>query len=272
MKPISTAKSLAPGTIIRRIGNNKDQQGSFLKYDAKNNMILANIIDMETGSLVASEGVLKPQPADKLYYYASSFSSNPASDKALKVVKSWPLYKKHGDLQDKIINFVRITYVPEQIIDMSKRDCLQSLFVPIQQKFRIGRFTENRGSERVCNDIFMLWLESINIGKHLTYLAQVTKEKGQLPIFYSAGAKTHEETANLIQNEIFTFEPNLGGHIKYADFKNGTRHFIVDAGSKYMGVGSKTPLAVSKMVAGALKKLYPDFDFTPLKGRGAIGE
>jgi hypothetical protein len=272
MKPISTIKSMKPGTIIRRIGKDKDQQGSFLKYDEKKNMILVNIIDMTAGTLVASAGVLKPQPADKLYYYPSSFSKSPVSDKALKVVKAWPLYKKHAELQDQIVNFIRISYTPEQIIGMSKKDSLQPLFVPIQQKFRIGRFTENRKPERVCNDIFMLWLEAIDPQKHITYLALVNKKKNQIPRFYSAGTKPHETTANLLQNEIFTFEPSLGGHIRYAGIKNGTRHFIVDAGSSYLGVGAKTPLAVSKMVVGALKKLYPELEFTPVKGRGASGE
>jgi hypothetical protein len=269
MKPLSTVKSLKPGAIIRRIGNDKDQQGSFLKYDKKKNIILVNIIDMTTGTLLASEGVLKPQPTDKLYYYPSSFSNNAVSAKALKIVKAWPLFKKHAELQDQIVNFVRISYAPEQIIGMSKKDSLQPLFVPIQQKFRIGRFTENRGPERVGNDIFMLWLESMDPQTHITYLALITKGKNQVPRFYSAGAKSHEETVRLLQNEIFAFEPNLGGHIRYTGIRNGTRHFIVDAGSNYLGVGVKTPLSVCKMAMGALKKLYPELEFTPVKGRGA---
>ena len=61
LKPLNIKDNLEPGTIIRRIGNGKDQQGSFLEFDENYNMILANIIDMQSGHLVANEAVLKPQ-------------------------------------------------------------------------------------------------------------------------------------------------------------------------------------------------------------------
>jgi len=46
LKPLPQAKKIGPGTIIRRIGNGKDQQGSFLEYDDDGNYILINILDM----------------------------------------------------------------------------------------------------------------------------------------------------------------------------------------------------------------------------------
>src|SRR5512137_451813 len=122
LKPLNMKDNLEPGTIIRRIGNGKDQQGSFLEFDEKFNMILANIIDMQSGHLVASEAVLKPLQNDKLYYYASSFDSSPVSEKAMKIITSWPLYKDHVELQEQIMNFISLSYAPEQIIEMSKND------------------------------------------------------------------------------------------------------------------------------------------------------
>lgn len=269
-KPVSNKKSITPGTIIRRVGSSKDQQGSFLKFDENWNMILANIIDMSNGTLVASEAVLKPQSSDKIYYYESSFNDSPVAAKALKIIKNWPFLKEHGELKDRIINFISISYTPEQIIDMSEREMLHLLFVPVQQKFRLGRFKEHRIPSRVCNDIFKLWLESMNTGKHMTYLAQVTEQKSHSPMFYSAGAVAHEETAKRLQDEIFKFDPTHGGHIKVIGIENDKKLFVIDAGSKYMGLGVKTPLAVSSMVADALHALYPEFEFTPLEGRGAI--
>lgn len=271
MKPISTIKNLEPGTIIRRIGSDKDQQGSFLKYDESHNMILANIIDMATGTLVANEGVLKPKSGDKIYYYDSSFDGSPLAEKALKIVRDWPLFKERKDLQDRIISFIRVTWVPEQIMEMSKNETLQELFVPVQQRFRIGRFKEQRDPERVCNDMFILWLESTNDGKHITYLASITHVKDAVPQFYSSGVKAHEETAKLLQKESFAFDPTHGGHIRENGVKNGKKHFEVDAGCNYLGLGVKSPLEVAKQVTGALKSVYPEFEFTPLAGCGAKG-
>ncbi len=271
LKPLNIKDSLEPGTIIRRIGTEKDQQGSFLEFDEKYNMILANIIDMKSGNLVASEAVLKPQQNDKLYYYSSSFASSPVSEKAVKIITGWPLYKNNADLQEQIMNFISLSYAPEQVIEMSKNDSLHLLFIPVQQKFRIGRFSERRNLERVSNDVFMLWLESVNPGRHITYLARVVQQKNQEPRFYSAGTKTHEKTAAQLASEIYKFDPTHGGHIRLEGMKKGKRHFIVDAGSKYMGLGVKTPLHVSEVVVDALRETYQEFEFTPVEGQKALG-
>ena len=270
LKPISKKNILEPGTIIRRIGSGKDQQGSFLEFDENYNMILVNIIDMKSGSLLASEGVLKPQEGDKLYYYPTTFSSSGETQKAMKIIKAWPLYKKHEALQDEIVNFISISYSPEQIINLSKTDSLNLVFVPVQQKFRIGRFGERRNMARVCNDVFMLWLEAMNIGKNITYLATITHLKNRVPQFYSIGAKSHDKTAKRLQEEAYKFDPTHGGQIKAAGFEKGKKHFIVDAGSQYMGLGVKTPLSVATVVTDALKKTYPEFIFTPVEGQGAV--
>lgn len=272
MKPIKTIKNLEPGTIIRRIAGDKDQQGSFLKFDEEHNMILANIIDMAAGTLIANEAVLKPQSGDKIYYYDSSFDDGSLSKKALAIVKEWALFKEHKNLQDRIISFVRITWVPEQIIEMSGNKTLQHLFVPLQQRFRIGRFTEQRDPERVCNDLFILWLESLDGENHITYLAHIPNHKGEVPRFYSSGVKKHEETAKLLQKEKFKFDPTHGGHINVAGVKNGKKHFNVDAGCNYLGLGVKTPLSVSQVVSNALKTVYTEFEFSPLDGCGALSD
>ena len=270
LKPISTKKEVKPGTIIRRIGKKKDQQGSFLKYDEKMNMILVNIIDMAAGTLVANEGVLTPQAGDKIYYYESSFSDSPESEKAVSIIKKAPLYLKYPDLQEQMLNFIHLAFVPEQIIEMSKKETLQKLFVPVQQRFRIGRFTENRDPDRVCNENFMLWLESITEDQLMTYLATIVDKKDSTPVFFSAGNKPHDETALLLQKEVFRFDPTHGGHIRTRGLQNGKKHFIVDAGSKYMGLGVKTPMQVCEGVVNALKKQYPEFEFTPMEGCGVL--
>ena len=118
----------------------------------------------------------------------------------------------------------------------------------------------------------MLWLESLPDGAHITYLARRRRLKDQTPIFYSAGVKTHEETAAQLNHEIYKFDPTHGGHIKATGVKGGKKHFIIDAGSTYMGLGTDTPKSHSEFVVKALEKIYPDFTFTAEEGRGAIGD
>ncbi|MBP7736303.1 MAG: hypothetical protein KA369_10065 [Spirochaetes bacterium] len=271
LKPLTESTKLEPGTVIRRIGNGKDQQGSFLEFDDEGNYILINIIDMKSGTLAASEGVLKPKEGDALYYYSSSFATSPDAAKALRIIKEWPLFKDNAKLQQQILSFATLSYVPEQIIEMSKNDTLTHLFIPIQERFRIGRFHERRNPERLCNETFLQWLQTLQRGNHITYLALIMQQKHHIPRFYSIGTRPHEETAKLLMDEPFNFSPTNGGHIKAMGLKDGKKHFIVDAGSTYFGRGVKTPLHVSESVVAGLKKVYPDFEFTPLAGRGAFG-
>jgi hypothetical protein len=271
LKPLTPSVKLKPGTILRRIGNGKDQQGSFLEYNDDGNYILINIIDMKNGTLAALEGILKPQQGDSLYYYPSTFGTSKAADKAFRIVKEWPLFRDNARLQQQILNFVTLAYVPEQIIEMSNNNSLPFLFVPIQERFRIGRFTERRNPARVCNEAFILWLESLHTGNHITYLALIMQQKHHIPRFYSIGTKPHEETAKLLMDEVYNFSPTHGGHLKTVGFEKGKKHFIVDAGSNFLGRGVKTPLHVSEAVVGGLKKVYPEFEFTPVEGRGAFG-
>jgi hypothetical protein len=272
LKALTKKKKLEQGMIIRRIGGGKDQQGSFLEYDEHGNLILINIIDMKAGSLYASRGVLKPKPGDKLYYYTSGFNKkSPEAEQAFMIIKKWPFFQKHREIQQQIINFISITYVPEQIIEMSKKDSMAAVFVPIQEEFRIGRFSERRNPQRLCNETFLRWLESLQKGKHITYVALTFQQKQPIPLFYSIGTKPHEETAKVLRSESFNFPPNQGGHIKAVGVKEGKKHFLVDAGSNFFGRGIHTPQHVSEEVTRGLKKVYPEMEFTPVEGRGAFG-
>ncbi|MBN1498002.1 MAG: hypothetical protein JXA07_14610 [Spirochaetes bacterium] len=272
LKPLEDNNNLQPGTIIRRTSPTKDQQGSFLKFDKEYNIILVNIIDMLTGYLLASEGVLKKQPDDRLYYYPTSFKDSPDYSRAMKIITAWPLYANNPVLQDKIVLFISGSYAPEQIVEMERTDSLNLLFVPVQQKFRLGRFPERRSRDRVCNDVFMLWLESLADDTHITYLSCIREQKDHIPLFYSAGDRPHEATAAQLRQEIYAFDPTHGGHIRSSGLKGDKKHFVVDAGSTYMGLGARTPKSHSEFVAKGLKKVFPDFEFTPEEGRGALGE
>ncbi len=267
--PIKNKNKLTPGTIIRRTNKEKDQQGCFVRLE-EDNLILINIIDIKNKTLFASEGILKPQRGDKLYYYNSSFKDNPLSKDALEIIKRWPLYKKNTELQTSIVQFVCATYVPEQILEWQESDSLPLLFVPIKQKFRLGNQREKRDPSRVYKDKFKMWLDSLFDGEHITYVAHIT-QRTSYPKFYTIGTKPHQETEKSLLGTAYSFKPTDAGHIKANRSKNNKKHFLLDAGSNYIGRGVKTPLHVAEKVAEALRKFYPEYEFTPLVGRGAFG-
>ena len=268
---INDPANLSIGSIVRRTGNGKDQQGCFYRVDEDGGIILLNVLDLNEGTLAAAEGILRMKDDDHLYRYTSSFRDSPYARQALEILHEWPLYKKNEQLQNAITNFVIMSYVPEQLVEMKKSENMSFLFVPIQQKFRIGRFTECRNWDRVGKEMFRDWLEGLHDGEHITYVAQVMQQKSYTPKFFSAGTKPHIETETILMQEPYNFRPTHGGHIKAGKPRNGKKHFMVDAGSNYLGRGVKTPMHVVKKVTDSLKARYPDYDFTPVEGRGAFG-
>ncbi len=259
------------GTIVLRHNpeSHKIQQGIFVHYD--DGIILKNVIDCTHYSFLATEGIVYPDRNDVFYKALTNFNTSPVAHKALKVIYQWPLYQKHPELSLHIEQFVKSTFVPEQILDLQKKDNLKAVFIPLQQYFRIGRYKERRNIERVCHDKFKFWLDSLRIGEHITYLASVAGISSHTPKFYSAGTKPHEVTHQYLEQEEFAFNPTHGGHIKCNAIVDGKKQFIVDAGSNYIGRGVKATLFTAKQVASGLKKLYPEYEFVPVAGRGAFG-
>lgn len=271
MVPVGKGEVLSPMTSVRRIGAGKDQQGLFTRYDDSGGMILVHVIDPSKGEFIAEAGVLTLKAGDKLYRYTDSFALSPDADAALLLLRQWPLYIKHPELHSAIELFVTTAYVPSQILALRDRDEMPILFIPIQQKFRIGRFEEKTDWSKVRKDLFRGALDTLREGEHITYLAQVPQTQSASPLFYSAGTKPHYETHMCLLAEPYGFNPSHGGHILSVKPESAKKRFIVDAGSQYKGKGVKTPFHVAKDVAAALSRTYPDFEFVPVEGRGAFG-
>ncbi|MCP4134460.1 MAG: hypothetical protein GY754_26035 [bacterium] len=269
--PLEETENLVMGTILRRISKEKDQQGCFIQKDENGSLILINVLDFKNKALAASEGLLKPQKDDNLYYYQSSFKDNPFAMEAFDIVKNWPLYKKNEKLQNSMLKFVASAYVPEQILEWQKSDSLELLFIPIQQKLRIGRYKEQRDPNRISKEQFKSWLDTLDFGEHITYLAQVLPQKDFLPKFFSAGTRPHQVTESALMETEFNFKPTHGGHIKVIKSKSKKKRFLVDAGSEYIGRGTHAPLVSAEEVTEGLKKIFPAYEYTPIEGRGAFG-
>ena len=86
LKQLTIKEEFQPGTIIRRINIDKDQQGCFIGYDGEN-LILINVINLLESKFEANEGILRPLKDDKLFYYTSSFEKNQVSTAAINVIK-----------------------------------------------------------------------------------------------------------------------------------------------------------------------------------------
>ncbi|MBI3394439.1 MAG: hypothetical protein HY042_01250 [Spirochaetia bacterium] len=264
--------SLERGIVVRRVTTGKIHQGMSggLSEDG-NGLILVDVIDLEARAYLTAGGVVRFQPGERFYRHAFSFRDSPVADAALAVVTEWVLFRDSPGLQAEILEFVKNCFSPEHILDLKKTDALPVLFVPIQQRFKIGRFTEKIDYDAVRRDRFRQQLDAMGDGKHMTYVAFIPNDTNHEPLFYSFGTKPHQETTVNLRREEFGFRPMIGGHIKAVVDNDGKRRFIVDAGSNYLGVGQQTPLSVAENVVAGLKLVYPEFEFIPVPGRDAFG-
>jgi hypothetical protein len=268
---ITDSSALKKGQIIRRVNNSKDQQGIFLSYDNHGHLILVDVIDMKKNSYAVEAGILKINKSDKLYIFTKSFTKNKESNKARDVLTRWPLYKKNKKLQKSMLAFLEHSFAPEQILDFENSDNLHYLFIPLQQKFKIGRFEEKINWDLERKNRFKYHLDHLKRGEHITYIAFLPPSSSFSPLFYSIGTKPHEITAYSLQSEPFNFKATNGGHIKCIEKTKKKHSFLVDAGSKYLGKGNQSPLHTAKKVCKELATVFKDYNFTPIEGRRAFG-
>ena len=268
---IDKSEDIPRGSIVRRVGNGKDQQGCYMNNDDAGDMILANVIDISDKSFVSPAGILVLKEGDILYKYKKRFGNDKASQDAMEIITEWPLYKKNAPMQKTMSYFIRNSFSPDQIIYMRNKEILDYLFIPVQQKFKVGRFKEIVNWAKVRRDKFNDRLTSLQAGEHITYVAMVPQQKSYSPMFYSIGTKPHQEIEMSLRRELFNFVPTHGGHIKAIKDKKGLS-YLVDAGSNYFGKGINTLISTAEDVAKGLKLIYKDFKFIPVPGRGAFGE
>lgn len=271
VEEISSSQNLAPGDIIRREKTDRRQQGVFVKYGDDGALVVCDVVDLTGCSFLAEAGVMRPNPEDRMYRLTDRFGSSQKTEAARQIVQSWTLYREHPELQKQIVSFVESVYSPAQISDLNRDGQLKELFVPIQEKFKIGKFREKIDWSKVRAEQFSQALNSLSEGKHMTYVAFIPGDQAHDPLFYTIGTKPHQETITALGREPFAFKPTHAGHIKMTSAENEPRAFVVDAGSNFLGAGIHTSLATAEMVTDALHELFPDYAFIPMAGRGAFG-
>lgn len=257
-------------SIIRRMNQSKVQQGIFTGMDDTGGYILVNVIDIADSSYLADAGIIRPVKGDSLYRFTTGFSTSPGSAAAMEILEAWTLYIKHPEFQKPMTEFMKTSFTPEHILYLKKTDSLNTLFIPMQQKLKIGRFRETVNPEAVRKERFREQLKNLKAGEHITYIAMIPQTSTYDPKFYSIGTKPHEETHLSLRSESFNFKPTHGGHIK-AEKKGDGMIYYVDAGSNYIGKGVKTRLETAESVVKAMSREYSAYRFVPLEGRGAFG-
>jgi len=269
--PVQDPGALERGSVIRRVSGAKDQQGCFMNRDDGGDLIVVNVVDCAGCSFLATAGIMRLRSDEQLYCYRGTFGKDRDSRRAMEIISNWPLYRKNADIQNAIDYFVRTAYAPAHILHLEKTDQLQHLFVPLQQKFRIGRFKVEVDWDKERKEAFRKILDDLKVGDHVTYVAMIPPTKGHNPLFYSIGTKPHEETVMSLRGEPFNFVPTHGGHIKALRPEGGTKQFLVDAGSSYLGKGLKTLYDTAREVTDGLKRVYGKYNYIPVEGRGAFG-
>lgn len=270
IRQVETGEELPSRSVLRRINKGKEQQGGFTGLDDTGGYILVNVIDIADSSYLADAGIIRPSKEDSLFVFTTGFNATPSSAAAMEILASWPVYQKNPELQRPMAEFMKTSFTPEHILYLKKTDSLDTLFIPMQQKLKTGRFRETVNPEAVRKEKFREHLKNLKAGEHMTYIAMIPQTSTYDAKFYSIGTKPHEETHISLRSESFNFKPTHGGHIR-AERKGDGMIYHVDAGSNYIGKGVKTKLETAESVVKSLSREYSGFRFIPLEGRGAFG-
>jgi hypothetical protein len=213
--------------------------------------------------------IIRPEGKDKDIIFTSNCFTSPKANVAMEIlqqchcISSTRMAKNDGRIYEDIL-FARIYSIPQ------REDSLDTQFIPMQQKLNIGRFKKTVNPEALCKQKFKEHLMALKPGEHLTYIALIPATSSYDPKFYSIGTKPHEETHISLKSELFNFKPTHGGHIKAENAESGIVYYV-DAGSNYIGKGTKTKLETAEAVVKALKSEFSGFKFIPLEGRSAFG-
>lgn len=270
-EPVEDIKLLSSHTVIRRTGS-RDQQGRFIRiHEDGLSLVAVNVFDPVNHQFLAEAGVIKLDSSDKIYRLKRHFGDDQESESARQVLRKWSLFREHAELQAEFLETLECSYGPEQILTLQRQESLQSLFIPLQQKYKIGKFKEKIDWNKVREERFAALINSLFEGKHLTYVAFIPTDTNHEPMFYSIGTKPHLETVKNLLEEPFAFKPTHGGHLKIVSGKDEPKKFVVDAGSNDLGRGTYTSLATAEMITHALQPFFPDYEFVPLAGRQAYG-
>jgi hypothetical protein len=263
-------EDIPEGAFIFRQGKDTAHIARFHSRD-DDALILENVIDMNATNFITDRGLLIPADHDKLYLFDSVWAKDEDSQNALGIVQRWLLYRELPHMQKHIIKFVTNSFAPAFIIFLEEMEALKHVFIPVQQRLRIGRFSEKVLWEELNIHRFHSMLKDLVPNQHITYMGYLPQGIARRPMFYSNGIITHLETDMKLKNEPFLYPSNCGGNIKFLKEHQNRKYFLVDAGASYKGNGVKSTLEEANAIIGYLKKLYPEFRFIPIEGRGAIG-
>jgi hypothetical protein len=258
------------GDFILRDGKNTAHIARFHSMD-DDAMILENVIDIKANSFITERGLLIPAEEDSLYTFNSAWSKDDDSHIALEIVHKWALFTELPRMQKHILKFITSSFAPAFIIYLKETDALKHVFIPVQQRLRIGRFSEKVIWEDLNIHRFHGMLEELIQNEHITYMGYLPQGIARRPMFFSNGIVTHLETDMKLKNEPFLYPSNCGGNIKFLKEHQNRKYFLVDAGASYKGNGVKSTLEEANNISVYLKKLYPEYRFIPVEGRGAIG-
>lgn len=267
----STKDFIAEDSYIIRVSGNKIQIGTAASYFEEDSLILKNVINIKNNEYFAEEGILKLSGEDKIYIIDSFYNGDTDSKKALHIITNWALYVKNTSLQKKIITFVKETFAPKFVLYLKDQGELNRIFIPIQQKFQIGKFSPNINWEESNLIDFKNNLETLLANDYVTYMGHIPKHGFEKPMFFSTGKISHLETDMRLKDKPYLYNTNCGGNIKFLEEKDNRKFFLVDAGASYKGPGVNATEEDALEVINNLKKLYPEFCFIPTSGRNAIG-
>ena len=137
------------GEIFLKAYNNTLCMGKVISANS-DIMQMENIIDLNASSLIAEKGFLKILGKDNYFEISTDFSFEECQE-ALSIIQSSALYTMNSVHRNDILSFTASLFPPKFIIFLRKHNLMSILFIPVQQKLRIGKYAGIDKWEDLCH-------------------------------------------------------------------------------------------------------------------------
>lgn len=257
------------GEVLIKVYKDTICMGRVISADNEK-IVLESIIDLNAATMIAEQGFMKILENESYYSVDTDFSFDECKD-ALSAIETSALYTANPAKKKEIVSFTASVFPPRFILFLKKKNMLSTIFVPAQQKLRIGKYTGLEKWEDVNKTRFRSMLEELCENEYITYMACLPEGRSKKALFFTSGTETHVETDKKLKKELPSCQTNCGGNIKLYRKDGETKYYIVDAGSNFKGHGVDASIEEASSVSSYLKNLFPDFKFIPAHGRGGVG-
>ena len=173
------------GEVLIKVYKDTICMGRVISADNEK-IVLESIIDLNAATMIAEQGFMKILDNESYFSVDTDFSFDECKD-ALSVIETSALYTANPAKRKDIVSFTASVFPPRFILFLKKKNMLSTIFVPAQQKLRIGKYTGLEKWEDVNKNRFRNMLEELCENEYIKNMACLPEGRSKRDLLFTSG-------------------------------------------------------------------------------------